>query len=125
MNTVAKHLLVEFHDCDAAILNDRAQLEALMRRAGDAAAARVVAAVFHPYSPQGIAGGLVVGESPFSVHTWPEYGYAAMDFYTCGQCQPERAAEVLGEGVRAARVEVLTVERGLRDALPSFRIGRQ
>ena len=38
--------------------------------------------------PQGVTGVVVIEESHFSLHTWPESGYAAVDFYTCGDCRP-------------------------------------
>lgn len=114
MNTFARHLLVELHGCDPGILNDRDALASCMRRAAEAAGARVVAEVFHPYSPHGVTGVIVIEESHFSVHTWPEAGYAALDFYTCGDIAPAKAAEILERGLRAKKMELLEVHRGLR-----------
>jgi S-adenosylmethionine decarboxylase proenzyme len=113
VGTLAKHLLVEYHGCDTRVLDDLDAVRRLMRRAAEAARATVVAEVFHPYRPCGITGVIVIEESHFAVHTWPECGYAAVDFYTCGECVPELADAVLREGFRAARAEVLLVRRGL------------
>ena len=113
VGTRAQHLLVEYHGCNCAILNDVDAVRALLRRAAEAAGATVVAEVFHPYRPQGVTGVVVIEESHLSVHTWPECGYAAVDFYTCGDCVPERADEVLRAGFEAERAEVLLVHRGL------------
>jgi len=124
VDTFARHLLVELDGCDRAVLNDEQKVRALMRRAAEAAGARVVSETFHRYAPQGITGVIVIEESHFSVHTWPECGYAAIDFYTCGECAPERAAEVLREGFSAQRVETMLVERGLRGAGGSLRVER-
>ena len=125
VGTRAKHLLVEYHGCDRRLLNDVGAVSALMRRAAEAAGARVVAEVFHPYRPQGVTGVLVIEESHFSVHTWPECGYAAVDFYTCGDCVPENADEVLRQGLGAERMEVLLVRRGLTDEPRSMRVEPQ
>ncbi|GMV19325.1 MAG: S-adenosylmethionine decarboxylase proenzyme [Polyangiaceae bacterium] len=114
IGTRAKHLLVEYEGCDPAILDDLERMTALMREAAVAAGATVVAEAFHRYRPQGVTGVLVIEESHFSVHTWPEHGYAALDFYTCGDCEPERADEVLRRALRAKHAEVALVERGLR-----------
>ncbi|HMJ12322.1 MAG TPA: adenosylmethionine decarboxylase [Polyangiaceae bacterium] len=117
VDITARHLLLELHGCDQALLDDRERLRLLMRNAAEAAGAHVVAEVFHPYAPHGVTGVLVIEESHFSLHTWPEYGYAAIDFYTCGECAPERAVEVLKDGLRAERACLMTVHRGLsRDA---------
>jgi S-adenosylmethionine decarboxylase proenzyme len=122
LQTLARHLLLELHGCEPALLNDRERLAALMRRAAEAAGARVVAEVFHPYAPHGVTGVLVIEESHFSLHTWPEYGYAAVDFYTCGDCTPERAARVLEEGLAARRAELMTIHRGLSPEAGCLRV---
>lgn len=114
VDTVAEHLLVEYHGCDRELLNDESRIRELMCRAAEAAGARVVAEVFHRYRPQGVTGVLLIEESHFSVHTWPEYGYAALDFYTCGECHPERADVFLRKALGVERAEVMLIRRGLR-----------
>jgi S-adenosylmethionine decarboxylase len=121
MDTLARHLMAELHGCDRALLNDVERLRELMLRAAKAARATVVAEVFHPYSPHGVTGLLVIEESHFSLHTWPEHGYAAADFYTCGSLLPELALELLRDGLSATRLETLSVERG-RELPSPFRI---
>ena len=120
--TRAKHLLVEYEGCDCAILDDLECVTSLMREAAVAAGATVVAEAFHRYRPQGVTGVLVIEESHFSVHTWPEHGYAAVDFYTCGECRPELADQVLRRGFGAKHAEVALVERGLRLASGSMQL---
>jgi S-adenosylmethionine decarboxylase proenzyme len=112
LKALGRHLLVEYRDCDREILNDIQRIEKLMRRAAEKAEATVVASVFHPFSPQGITGIVVVEESHLSIHTWPEHAYAAVDFYTCGECHPERAHDYLCRELRAEQSEVMVVERG-------------
>ena len=31
----------------------------------------------------GVTGVAIISESHVAVHTWPEYGYAAVDIFTC------------------------------------------
>ncbi len=112
MQTSGIHLLAEYHGCGAALLDDTAALEALLREAAAAADARVLHAVFHRFRPHGVSGVLVIEESHLSIHTWPEAGYAAVDFYTCGGGDLQRAHEVLERGLGATSVETLMVRRG-------------
>lgn len=112
MDTAARHFLVELFGCDAQLLNDAEALRALLCAAAEAAGARVVAEVFHPFAPHGVTGVVVIEESHLSIHTWPETGYAAVDFYTCGDVRPERAVALLSGKLAASRVEVLQVARG-------------
>lgn len=113
MNTRGRHLLVEYHGCDAEVLDDLCGIERIMRRAAEAAGATIVDSIFHLFRPQGVTGVVVVEESHLSIHTWPERGYAAVDFYTCGGCKPRRAHDVLVDALKPVRSERLIVERGL------------
>ena len=122
VDTLGTHLLVEYHGCDLAVLDDIAAIRQMMRAAAEAAGATVVAEVFQPFAPQGITGVIVIEESHFSVHTWPECGYAAVDFYTCGDCVPQRADAVLRKALGPDRVEVMLVRRGLKEGARSLRV---
>ena len=92
-----------------------------MREAAIAAGTTVVSCVFQPFDPQGVTGVVVVEESHLSIHTWPEYGYAAVDFFTCGDGVPEAAHRVLFDGLLAQRAEKMYVERGMSLDGPSMR----
>jgi S-adenosylmethionine decarboxylase len=104
--------LVEYTGCDVNVLDDLKRIEGLMLEAARAAQTNIVASVFQPFEPVGVTGVVVVEESHLSIHTWPEYGYAAVDFFTCGDSLPERAHEVLNAGLGARYAEVMHVERG-------------
>jgi S-adenosylmethionine decarboxylase proenzyme len=110
-----QHLLVEYFACARTVLNDIERVQDLMIAAAQAAGATVVADVFHPFSPQGVSGVVVIEESHLSIHTWPEHGYAAVDFFTCGECEPMLAHELLRNGLQAERCELMHVDRGLLD----------
>lgn len=112
METTGRHVLVEYRGCNRGVLDDKPRLEAMMRRAAEIAGATVVGTLFHNYAPQGVSGVVVVEESHFSIHTWPEYGYAAADFYTCGECRPEAAHDELMAALEATDHEMMVVDRG-------------
>ena len=120
--TCGRHLLVEYTGCNASVLDDLKRIEALMNQAAKAARTNIVASVFQPFEPHGVTGVVVVEESHLSIHTWPEHGYAAVDFFTCGDSIPELAHKVLAEGLVAERAELVTVDRGLSHSGPSMRM---
>lgn len=122
MKANGRHLLVEYHECDKAVLNDVRAIERLMREAATAACCREVASVFHEFTPQGVSGVVVIEESHLSIHTWPEHGYAAVDFFTCGEGVPQNAHEVLMAGLRAQGCEVMFIDRGRMPLTPSMEI---
>ena len=77
---------------------------------------------FHQFSPHGITGVVVVAESHFSVHTWPEYGYCALDIFTCGESvNGHKAMEYMKQSLGAVNASVIEVKRGVLD-LPQSEI---
>ncbi len=114
MNALAKHLLLELKDCDREKLNNLEFLKSILPAAASQAGATILGESFHQFSPQGISGVIVIAESHLFIHTWPEYGYAAIDIFTCGNTvQPEKAARVLVKELRAKNHTVLEIQRGI------------
>jgi S-adenosylmethionine decarboxylase proenzyme len=69
---------------------------------------------FHRFSPQGVSGVLIIAESHFTIHTWPEHGYAAADIFTCGTTvQPEKAAEIIIERFNPRSHSIVQMFRGM------------
>lgn len=122
VTTAARHVLAEYRGCPADRLDDLDALERLMRAAAQAAGATVIDARFHRFAPHGVSGVLLLLESHLSIHTWPERGYAAVDFYTCGAGDPRRAHEVLAAALRAGECETMLVERGIDPPARSLRV---
>ena len=81
--------------------------------AANEAGASIVGESFHKFSPHGVTGVLAIAESHICIHTWPEYGYAAVDVFTCGEgFDPEKAAECLIQGFRSKSPSQTIVKRG-------------
>ena len=112
METLGRHLLAEYHGCLPEVLNDLKSIENLMNEAAVAAGATVVQSAFHLFRPHGVSGVVIVQESHLSIHTWPEVGYAAVDFYTCGDASPETAHAWLANGLKATRCDLMIINRG-------------
>ena len=114
MNALGKHLLLELKDCRKEVLNDLDFLRSAMVTAADECGATVLGDSFHPFEPQGVSGVVIIAESHLSIHTWPEYGYAAIDIFTCGNnVWPEKAAEVLIERLGAKNHSIIEIPRGI------------
>ncbi len=114
MNALGRHLLVELYDCDKEALNDLGFLRDAMLDAAIDCGAVVLGDSFHHFSPQGVSGVVIIAESHLSIHTWPEYGYAAVDIFTCGtSVRPEKAAALLIERLRSKNPSLTEIQRGL------------
>ena len=94
MKGLGEHILIEYNNCNNETLNNSALLEELLLKAAEIANATVVKSVFHNFSPFGVTGVVVVEESHFSIHTWPEHSYAAVDMFTCSDKMNYKEAEV-------------------------------
>jgi S-adenosylmethionine decarboxylase len=105
---------LELKDCDKEVLNNLALLKEALIEAANECGATVLGESFHQFSPQGVSGVVVIAESHLVIHTWPEYGYAAVDIFTCGDAvEPEKAAELLVEKLGTNSHSVIKMQRGL------------
>jgi S-adenosylmethionine decarboxylase len=114
LNALGRHLLLELFDCDADAITSLEVVKGALVEAAKRAHATIVDVVFHEFNPFGISGVVVIAESHLSIHTWPEYRYAAVDIFSCGDVlQPEVAANYLVEQFAAERTSVVELQRGM------------
>lgn len=114
MKILGRHLIAEYADCTEGKLTDPEFLEKCMREAVLKSGATIVRSVFHRYAPQGVSGVVVIAESHMSIHTWPEYNYAAVDFFTCGESvDPYEAHGYLKEMLGSSGAVVKELKRGI------------
>ena len=117
MNVLGTHVLLELRECDPQLLDDLAGIRQALLSAASEVGAHVVGESFHQFTPQGVTGILSIAESHISIHTWPEFGYAAADIFTCGdQTMPERAAASIVAALRCRDPEITQIRRGLDGA---------
>lgn len=78
-------MTVEFYDCDPKIIVDSEKVKKAFLEAAKASGATVLDYSFHVFEPQGVSGVVIIAESHFAVHAWPEHDYAAVDLFTCSE----------------------------------------
>ncbi len=81
MEALGRQILVEFYECDENVLNNVAQIEAILLEGTRSSGASIISHKFHKFSPHGVSGMVVIAESHVAIHTWPEYSYAAVDIF--------------------------------------------
>jgi S-adenosylmethionine decarboxylase len=108
------HLLVELRDCNPEIIRNIEEVRDALVSAAKEAKATIVDISFHQFNPFGISGMVVIAESHLSIHTWPEYNYAAVDIFTCGEViRPEVAAAFLIERFESKSPSMVEMKRGI------------
>ncbi|TDX52694.1 adenosylmethionine decarboxylase [Orenia marismortui] len=118
---LGRHILVEFYNCNSGILRDHKQIEEYMKQAALEAKATIVESVFHHFNPWGVSGAVIISESHLTIHTWPEYNYAAVDLFTCGgEVDPWSGFDYLAEKLESEKTETTEVARGSFDKIRNF-----
>jgi S-adenosylmethionine decarboxylase len=108
------HLLVELRECNTEILKNLEKVRNALVSAAKEAKATIVDVSFHEFNPFGISGVVVIAESHLTIHTWPEYDYAAIDIFTCGDIiKPEVAASFLIKQFECKNPSIVEVKRGI------------
>ena len=114
MKSLGQHLIVELYGCDKKALSSVDRVQAIMIAAARAARVTVIDSIFHHFKPHGVSGVIVIAESHFAIHTWPEHAYASVDLFTCGTgTKPWEAFKRLKKDFKAAHFSVMKLERGL------------
>lgn len=109
---LGNHILIEFMNCDPEILNDVAKIEKNMVDAASKAGATVINSTFHHFSPYGVSGVVVIQESHLAIHTWPEWGYSAVDLFTCGEIDAWISFDYLKKSFGSDSYSAIEIKRG-------------
>ncbi|MFQ5985697.1 MAG: adenosylmethionine decarboxylase, partial [Alphaproteobacteria bacterium] len=95
-------------------LGNLERAEEALREAVAAVGATLLNVELHHFTPNGgVSGVAVLAESHISVHTWPEQGYAAVDIFVCGDCDPYKAMPVFRRAWQPTQVQLAEQKRGL------------
>lgn len=114
MYALGIHLLIELRDCNPDILRSIEKVKKILISAAKEAKATIIDTSFHEFNPFGISGVVVIAESHLSIHTWPEYCYAAVDIFTCGDViQPELAVSYLVKKFECKNPSIVEMKRGI------------
>ena len=106
------HLLIELWEGENFC--DLPAIDRILRQAVDDCGATLLSMNLHEFSPGGgISGVGMLSESHITIHTWPEYEYAAMDLFVCGTVDPHLAVPALKEGFNPRNIQITEIKRGI------------
>jgi len=83
------HLILDFHNTSVDV-NNFDELNKNFRRIIIDSGATIENIMYKKFDPQGLSILYLLSESHFSIHTWPEFGACAIDFYHCGETARQR-----------------------------------
>jgi len=112
VKSVGRHLVLELWGCRN--LNSTDVVEQALREVVAACGVTLLDLRVYPFEPAGVTGIAVLAESHANIHTWPEYGYAAVDVFTCGDRKdPSAAIPALRACFAPERIETMEMTRGI------------
>lgn len=112
MEKMGTHLVLDAWQAPAELLNNPEKIRAAMVEAIAAGEATLIDLCVHQFSPHGVTATATLAESHIAIHTWPEYGYFAADFFFCGNCKPRVAMKVLQTALQAKEIKIHEMDRG-------------
>lgn len=112
MKALGRHLIIELFD--AQNLNDAALLDSALRETVEAIDGTLLDCRVVQFPVHGVTGVAIISESHVAVHTWPEYGYAAVDIFTCNMdVDMQPGIDVMKKYFAPGRIDVQQVKRGI------------
>ena len=117
----AWQMIVDLYGCPSVYIDDEEYVKKVIETVCSHIGAQIVKEYSYRFSPIGISAFAIITTSHISVHTWPEYGYAAVDLFSCKKEIPEGIRECLEQAFGAGRSRAQVIRRGLqRPVFPDF-----
>ncbi len=104
---IGKHVYGNLYGCDKKVLSDVNLLRRLVSEAAELAKMTLIEVRSWKFGGEkgGVSVIALVVESHIAIHTWPNYRYAAIDVFTCGErSNPDEAFEHIRSALAPSKV---------------------
>lgn len=105
--------MADLYDC-SMLIDDTGAVTEAAHKAIRYVGAHIVEECIHRFEPIGITYFAVISTSHFSIHTWPEYRYAAVDIFSCRDDVADGIAQMLKDLFGSGRVRIQTIQRDIK-----------
>lgn len=106
------HYVVDGWSAPRDVLDSEDIIRNCILRAISDAGATLIDLCIHHFSPVGVTATATLAESHIALHTWPEEGYFAADFFFCGSGNPDKALRALVRTLGAREYRIREIVRG-------------
>ena len=118
---LSHHYVAEASGCDSEIISNVEKVQQILIKAAEESGATMRAISFQRFPPSGVSGVIMISESHLSIHTWPEFGYAAIDFYASGDLvKPKKGLDYAIKAFMASSFLVTEITRGIEKKRKEF-----
>jgi S-adenosylmethionine decarboxylase len=112
---VGTHIIVDLNQINKEVFEsfDLIKFEEYIKEVLESNSITLINSITNDFgSPGAFTSLYLLAESHLSIHTWPEHGYVALDLFTCGQANTERAVEQLIEYFSPLSIQIKKLVRG-------------
>ena len=110
--TIGVHVLGTLHGCPKEFLEKVNTVRDIIKKTASEANFHVVGESFKQFEPFGVTGVLILSESHFSIHTWPEKETVAVDIFTCGkEGNAEKGFDILCKYLKPKKIDKKVLQR--------------
>ena len=112
---LGKHLLADFFGVEALKLQNRQKLMEVLccaLRKGGFHIIRETGSHKFQSGGKGVTGFVLLAQSHAAFHSYPEYGYIALDIYSCGKYDPKLIVADMQKYLKPTKVRRFFCERG-------------
>ena len=113
MGMIGTHLLIDLYGIASDRLNDCRLLELCLSEAASACALTPLGPPhMHAFEGGGVTGVIMLSESHIALHTYPEFGFVAIDVFSCGAADSALAVDVFRRRLAPVRELMTRTDRG-------------
>ncbi len=111
---VGLHIVAELYGCDPELISRLENVKRILDKIVKVSELTVLDSKHHQFEPYGVTSLYLLAESHLFVHTWPEYGYVAVDIFTCGDEEKAKVAyELIIKEFKPKKVKKIEIKRGI------------
>ena len=110
---IGTHVVGDCSGIDSRLLMDECLLMGTLKDALDAQSFTILGEQSYkfPGEASGVTGFYILSESHAAFHSYPEYGYIALDIFSCGDSRPDHVATLVARALGAEDVTMKMIDR--------------
>lgn len=110
---IGTHVVGDCSGIDSQLLMDECLLMGTLKDALEAQSFTILGEQSYkfPGEASGVTGFYILSESHAAFHSYPEYGYIALDIFSCGDSRPDHVAAHVARALGAENVTMKTIDR--------------
>ncbi len=110
---IGTHVVGDLSGIDPSLLMDEDHLMTVLKEALEAQAFTILGAQSYkfPGEDSGVTGFYILSESHAAFHSYPEYGYIALDIFSCGASRPDHVLAHVARALGADETATKSLDR--------------